>query len=109
MVERLTPSWRAASETLPWHWASSCSSACAAGSLVLWARVAVQGGVDTNAVFVRLSRRAAEKLREKFFFYTWDEAGDAEAPLYRWMTSFDTTAADVDEFATALRDALSAA
>ena len=71
--------------------------------------VAVQGEVDTNAVFVRLPRRAAEKLRETFFFYTWDEAGSPEAPLYRWMTSFDTTAADVDAFAAALAQALTVA
>jgi threonine aldolase len=67
--------------------------------------VEVQGSVDTNAVFVRLPRRAAERLKEKFFFYTWDE----EAPLYRWMTSFDTTPADVDAFSAALGEVLAAA
>ncbi|HPE37619.1 MAG TPA: low specificity L-threonine aldolase, partial [Spirochaetales bacterium] len=71
--------------------------------------VAVAGRVDTNAVFARLPRRAAEQLKERYFFYTWDEAGDGEAPLYRWMTSFDTTRKDVEEFAQALEQALAAA
>jgi len=72
-------------------------------------KVQVQGGVDTNAVFVRLPRAAAERLRERSFFYTWDEGGNGEAPLYRWMTSFDTTAQDVEDFAQALEEALAAA
>ena len=68
-------------------------------------KVEVQGSVDTNAVFVRLPRAAAERLKQRYFFYTWDE----EAPLYRWMTSFDTTAQDVEDFAQALEQALAAA
>ena len=67
--------------------------------------VEVVGRVETNAVFVRLPRRAADRLRERFFFYTWDE----EAPLYRWMASFDTTPDDVAQFAAALEEALAAA
>ncbi|MEW5774210.1 MAG: low specificity L-threonine aldolase [Thermodesulfobacteriota bacterium] len=66
--------------------------------------VEVQGAVDTNAVFARLPRAAAERLKERYFFYTWDE----EAPLYRWMTSFDTTPDDVENFAAALQEALAA-
>jgi threonine aldolase len=70
--------------------------------------VQLAGAVDTNAVFVRLPRRAAEKLREKFLFYTWDEAGDEATPLYRWMASFDTTPADVNDFVAVLDEALKA-
>lgn len=51
-----------------------------------------------NAIFARLPRAAADAVRERFAFYDWDEA----AGEVRWMTSFDTTEADVEEFAQAL-------
>ena len=45
-----------------------------------------------------------EALQRDFPFYTWDErAGEV-----RWMCSWDTTAEDVDEFASAVRRALEA-
>ena len=38
------------------------------------------------------------RLRQQQAFYVWDEAtGEV-----RWMTSFDTTEADVDEFVAAI-------
>jgi threonine aldolase len=46
----------------------------------------------------------ADRLRQNFRFYDWDPAtGEV-----RWMCAFDTTEADVDEFAAALRDELGA-
>jgi threonine aldolase len=57
--------------------------------------------VQANAVFATVPRGVAERLREEFFFYTWDErTGEV-----RWMCAWDTAPADVDAFA----DALSAA
>jgi threonine aldolase len=56
--------------------------------------------VETNALFARMPARAAEAARAKSFFYEW------EGGLQRWMTSFDTEPADVDEFAAALSEAL---
>ncbi|SNS45139.1 L-threonine aldolase [Actinomadura meyerae] len=54
--------------------------------------------VQANTVFAVIPKDAAERLRERFPFYTWDEAtGEV-----RWVCSFDTTAADVDAFAAAL-------
>ena len=45
---------------------------------------------------------AADRLREKFRFYDWDAAtGEV-----RWMCAFDTTEADVDAFAAAIREEL---
>ncbi len=72
----------------------------------LEAAVRMMGGielafpVEANALFARMSTRAAEAARDKSFFYDW------EGGLQRWMTSFDTTEADVDEFAALLHDSL---
>ncbi|GAA1684574.1 low specificity L-threonine aldolase [Nonomuraea maheshkhaliensis] len=60
--------------------------------------------VEANAVFAVLPRDAAERLRKRFRFYTWDEStGEV-----RWMCAFDTTEEDVDAFATALAEELRA-
>ncbi|MEU8360695.1 low specificity L-threonine aldolase [Nonomuraea sp. NPDC048882] len=60
--------------------------------------------VEANAVFAVLPRDAAERLRKRFRFYTWDEStGEV-----RWMCAFDTTEEDVDAFATALAEELQA-
>ncbi|NJQ03714.1 low specificity L-threonine aldolase [Streptomyces sp. PLAI1-29] len=56
--------------------------------------------VQSNAVFARLPRDAAERLRKRHRFYFWDEADG----LVRWMCSFDTTEADVDAFTSALAE-----
>jgi threonine aldolase len=57
---------------------------------------------EVNSVFARLPHDAIPRLQERSFFWTWDEAVDE----VRWMTSFDTTEADIDEFAAVLRDVL---
>ena len=55
--------------------------------------------VQANAVFAVLPAGVAERLREEWFFYDWDErAGEV-----RWMCSFDTTEADVDTLVSELR------
>jgi threonine aldolase len=59
---------------------------------------------QSNAVFAILPPGVADRLRQNFRFYDWDPAtGEV-----RWMCAFDTTEADVDEFAAALRDELGA-
>ena len=50
--------------------------------------------VQVNSVFVRLPREVWHALLEDYFFYDWDEAND----VVRWMCSFDTTEADVEDF-----------
>jgi threonine aldolase len=55
-----------------------------------------------NAVFGVLSNDAADRIRERVRFYDWDRpAGEV-----RWMCSWDTTEADVDDFVTAIREEL---
>lgn len=56
--------------------------------------VQVMYPVDANAVFAKMPRAAAARLRLHYFFYTWDE----KASIFRWMCSWDTTAKDVDHF-----------
>lgn len=50
--------------------------------------------IQSNAVFVKIPRDIIRPLQEKYFFYEWDEA----ANIVRWMTSFDTTTEDIDDF-----------
>jgi threonine aldolase len=49
---------------------------------------------DANAIFVALPASATAVLRQRHHFYDWNAAtGEV-----RWMTSFDTTEADIDGF-----------
>ena len=57
---------------------------------------------QANAIFVALPPDVADRLRADFRFYDWNPAtGEV-----RWMTAFDTTEADVDAFAAAIRKEL---
>jgi threonine aldolase len=60
--------------------------------------------VEANAVFAVVPPAATAALQDEFPFYVWDErTGEV-----RWMCAWDTTEADVDAFAAALREALGA-
>jgi threonine aldolase len=55
-----------------------------------------------NAIFATLPTDAADRIRAQARFYDWDRArGEV-----RWMTSWDTTEADVDRFLAIIRDEL---
>jgi threonine aldolase len=59
---------------------------------------------QSNAVFATLPAGVADRLRESFRFYDWNAAtGEV-----RWMSAWDTTEADIDAFAAALRRELAA-
>jgi threonine aldolase len=59
---------------------------------------------QANAVFAILPPGVADKVREQFFFYDWDELrGEV-----RWMCSWDTTEEDIQAFVAALTDAATA-
>ena len=66
--------------------------------------VEVQRPVEANAVFAILPRDVTQRLQKRYPFYVWDES----TCEVRWMTSFDTTTADVDGFAVALREEMAA-
>ncbi|MGH8962853.1 MAG: threonine aldolase family protein [Jatrophihabitantaceae bacterium] len=60
--------------------------------------VSITQAVQANAVFAVLPARVLPTLRERFAFQVWDE----QRGEVRLMTSFDTTEADVHEFAALL-------
>jgi len=61
--------------------------------------------VQANAVFAILPEDVTERLQKRFRFYTWDQAtGEV-----RWMCSWDTTAQDIDDFASAIAEEMAAA
>jgi threonine aldolase len=67
--------------------------------------VTITQRTQSNAVFAVLPPGVADRLRQHFRFYDWDPAtGEV-----RWMCAFDTTEADVDAFAAALREELAVA
>jgi threonine aldolase len=64
--------------------------------------VTITQQTQSNAVFAILPPGVADRLREHFHFYDWNPiTGEV-----RWMCAFDTTEADVDAFAAALRKEL---
>ncbi len=67
--------------------------------------VTVTRAPAANAVFAVLPAEARERLQQDFDFYEWDDTtGEV-----RWMCSWDTTEADVDAFAAAVRTAVAGA
>jgi threonine aldolase len=58
--------------------------------------------VESNGVFVILPHEVAEKVREEYFFYPWNEA----ISEYRLMTSWDTSEDDIENFAELLKKEL---
>jgi threonine aldolase len=58
--------------------------------------------VQANGIFVIFPDKVAEKVREQFFFYPWDESRSE----YRWMTSWDTTEEDIEGFVELLKKEL---
>ncbi|MDQ6658965.1 MAG: low specificity L-threonine aldolase [Actinomycetota bacterium] len=65
--------------------------------------VTVTQRVQSNAVFAVIDKDIAHRQRQQFRFYDWNPASGE----VRWMCAWDTTEADVDDFAGALRALLS--
>lgn len=57
--------------------------------------VELLGPPEVNSVFARVPAAAVEPLQRWSFFWEWDPA----TALVRWMTSFATTAEDIERFA----------
>jgi len=62
--------------------------------------VEITQAVQANAVFAKLPKSWIRPLRERFFFYVWNE----KTFECRLMTSFDTTPEVVDEFIRSVRE-----
>src|SRR6185503_10011796 len=56
--------------------------------------------VQANAVFVRLPKQTADRLSQKYVFYDWNK----EESEVRFMTSFDTTEEDINDFIECARE-----
>lgn len=65
-------------------------------------QVIITQKVEANGVFAIIPKEIISRLQEKFFFYIWNE----ERSEVRWMTSFDTTKEDIDEFIDQLKSLL---
>lgn len=59
--------------------------------------------VQANGVFVIMPSSVAERLKNKYFFYTWNELTSE----YRLMTSWDTDEEDINDFIIMLKKELS--
>jgi threonine aldolase len=55
---------------------------------------------QSNAVFAIIPPAWVKPLREKYFFYVWDE----HSFECRWMTSWDTQISDIEGFAQSLKE-----
>jgi threonine aldolase len=62
-------------------------------------RITITRKVEANAVFALVPPQCVPVLQQHYFFYVWDEA----ASEVRWMTSFDSSAEDVEQFVHLLR------
>jgi len=58
--------------------------------------------VDANGVFAIVPSKIIPILQEEFFFYMWDEHNSE----VRWMTSFDTTEEDIEQFVILIKKLL---
>jgi threonine aldolase len=61
--------------------------------------------VEANGVFARIPRAAIAKIRQRYFFYDWDES----QAMVRWMCSWDTTEEDIKQFVEFVAKAVKAA
>ncbi|MFI7454527.1 threonine aldolase family protein [Nonomuraea sp. NPDC049714] len=57
--------------------------------------------VQSNAVFATVPAQVAATLQSRYLFHHWDEA----AGIVRWMTAFNTTPDQVDDFLNAIHKA----
>ncbi|AFY01477.1 threonine aldolase family protein [Bdellovibrio bacteriovorus] len=64
------------------------------------AGVTVREIPQSNAVFATIPSHWVKPLREKYFFYVWDE----NTFECRWMTSWDTQKSDIDGFVALLKE-----
>jgi threonine aldolase len=58
--------------------------------------------VQSNGVFTEISAQQADQLEEDWSFQVWSERAGQRC-VVRWMTAFDTAAADVDRLASAIK------
>lgn len=60
--------------------------------------VTITQPVQANAVFATIPKEIIQPLQDEYFFYVWD----VDRSEVRWMTSWDTTESDIDQFCSLL-------
>ncbi|HBB87107.1 MAG TPA: threonine aldolase [Blastocatellia bacterium] len=65
-----------------------------AGELGKIPQIRITQKVEANGVFAIVPKKYIAKLQKKYFFYVWNE----QTSEVRFMTSFDTTEADIADF-----------
>lgn len=80
---------------------ANAMAATLAASLGDFPDIDIVQAVETNALFLRVPEALARKLKERFAVALWKSDG----PVIRVMTSFDTTAEDLDGFTALLESA----
>jgi threonine aldolase len=64
--------------------------------------IKITQAAQSNGVFVIMPSDVADKMREHYFFYPWNE----KTSEYRLMTSWDTTEDDIEDFVMLLKKEL---
>jgi threonine aldolase len=64
--------------------------------------VKVTQSVQSNGIFVIMPEKVAERMRNHYFFYPWNE----KTSEYRLMASWDTTGEDIEGFVSLLKEEL---
>jgi threonine aldolase len=64
--------------------------------------IKITQAVESNGIFVIIPSEIAEKVRDHYFFYPWNE----KISEYRLMTSWDTTEEDIKDFVGILKKEL---
>lgn len=80
-----------------WKKCASHSNAMAeimAGKLKEIKKVHITQPVQSNGIFIIIPPDVAERIRNHYFFYPWND----KTSEYRLMTSWDTTEDDIEEF-----------
>jgi threonine aldolase len=88
-----------------WKNCASHSNAMAgilAEKLQQFNEIRITQAVQSNGVFVIIPSDVAEKMRDHYFFYPWNE----KTSEYRLMASWDTTESDIDDFIMLLKKEL---
>src|SRR6267143_3494370 len=70
-----------------------------ANELTKMPRIKITQKVEANGVFALVPEEYVPLLQEEYFFYVWNE----ETSEVRFMTSFDTTAEDIEDFTSLVK------
>jgi len=65
-------------------------------------QIGITQKVEANGVFAIVPKKYVPLLQKRYFFYVWNE----ETSEVRFMTSFDTTEADIADFVGLVRKIL---